>query len=86
MHALGTGIAILLAILICAGGAAIAIFRKYKVSQSKGAGASEAGGQTKEGALSKRFYRSSEIVQNRTKPREPIDIQYSCFGSLNAVW
>lgn len=35
MHALGAGIAILLAILICAGGAAIAIFRKYKVSQSK---------------------------------------------------
>ena len=53
MHALGAGIAILLAILICAGGAAIAIFRKYKVSQSKGAGASEAGGQTKEGPLSK---------------------------------
>ena len=35
MHALGAGIAFLLAILICAGGAAIAIFRKYKVSQSK---------------------------------------------------
>ena len=35
MHALGAGIAFLLAILICASGAAIAIFRKYKVSQSK---------------------------------------------------
>ena len=35
MHALGAGIAFLLAILICAGGAAIAIFRKYKVSQRK---------------------------------------------------
>ena len=35
MHALGAGIAFLLAILICASGAAIAIFRKYKVSQRK---------------------------------------------------
>ena len=35
MHALGAGIAFLLAILICAGGAAIAIFRKYKVRQNK---------------------------------------------------
>ena len=39
---------------------------------SKGAGAFEAGGQTKEEVLSK--FQTSEIVQNRTKSWVAIDI------------
>ena len=35
--------------------------------QFKGAGASVVGGQTKEGALGKRYFQTSEIAQNRTK-------------------
>ena len=44
----------------------------------KGAGASEAGGQTKEGALSKRYFQTSEIAQNRTK--SPVPIVIDVFG------
>ena len=40
----------------------------------KGAGASEAFKQTKEGALSKRYFQTSKIAQNRTKSRVPIDV------------
>ena len=45
---------------------------------SKGAGASEAGGQTKEGPLSKRYFQTSEIAQNRTK--SPVPIVIDVFG------
>ena len=45
---------------------------------AKGAGASEAGGQTKEGALSKRYFQTSEIAQNRTK--SPVPIVIDVFG------
>ena len=44
----------------------------------KGAGASEAGGQTKEGALSKRYFQTSKIAQNRTK--SPVPIVIDVFG------
>ena len=44
----------------------------------KGAGASEAGGQTKEGALSKRYFQTSEIAQNQTK--SPVPIVIDVFG------
>ena len=44
----------------------------------KGAGASEAGSQTKEGALSKRYFQTSEIAQNRTK--SPVPIVIDVFG------
>ena len=44
----------------------------------KGAGASEAGGQTKEGPLSKRYFQTSEIAQNRTK--SPVPIVIDVFG------
>ena len=44
----------------------------------KGAGASEAGGQTKEGAFSKRYFQTSEIAQNQTK--SPVPIVIHVFG------
>ena len=44
----------------------------------KGAGASEAGGQTKEGALSKQYFQTSEIAQNQTK--SPVPIVIDVFG------
>ena len=44
----------------------------------KGAGASEAGGQTKEGPLSKRYFQTSKIAQNRTK--SPVPIVIDVFG------
>ena len=45
---------------------------------NKGAGASEAGGQTKEGPLSKRYFQTSKIAQNRTK--SPVPIVIDVFG------
>ena len=45
---------------------------------AKGAGASEAGGQTKEGPLSKRYFQTSKIAQNRTK--SPVPIVIDVFG------
>ena len=45
---------------------------------TKGAGASEAGGQTKEGPLSKRYFQTSKIAQNRTK--SPVPIVIDVFG------
>ena len=44
----------------------------------KGAGASEAGSQTKEGALSKRYFQTSEVAQDRTK--SPVPIVIDVFG------
>ena len=44
----------------------------------QGAGASEAGGQTKEGPLSKRYFQTSKIAQNRTK--SPVPIVIDVFG------
>ena len=52
--------------------------RPYISSSSKGAGASEAGGQTKEGPLSKRYFLTSKIAQNRTK--SPVPIVIDVFG------
>ena len=52
--------------------------KKNKWFVFKGAGASEAGGQTKEGALSKRYFQTSEIAQNRTK--SPVPIVIDVFG------
>ena len=49
-----------------------------QVSYCKGAGASEAGGQTKEGPLSKRYFQTSKIAQNRTK--SPVPIVIDVFG------
>ena len=46
----------------------------------KGAGASEAGGQTKEGALSKQYFQTSKIAHNRTK--SPVKIVIDVFGVL----
>ena len=46
--------------------------------EMKGAGASEAGGQTKEGPLSKRYFQTSKIAQNRTK--SPVPIVIDVFG------
>ena len=46
--------------------------------RAKGAGASEAGGQTKEGPLSKRYFQTSKIAQNRTK--SPVPIVIDVFG------
>ena len=46
--------------------------------KAKGAGASEAGGQTKEGPLSKRYFQTSKIAQNRTK--SPVPIVIDVFG------
>ena len=46
--------------------------------RDKGAGASEAGGQTKEGPLSKRYFQTSKIAQNRTK--SPVPIVIDVFG------
>ena len=56
---------------------AIQIFQD-KTNTVKGAGASEAGGQTKEGALSKRYFQTSKIAQNRTK--SPVPIVIDVFG------
>ena len=50
----------------------------YKHPYYKGAGASEAGGQTKEGPLSKRYFQTSKIAQNRTK--SPVPIVIDVFG------
>ena len=47
-------------------------------TKQKGAGASEAGGQTKEGPLSKRYFQTSKIAQNRTK--SPVPIVIDVFG------
>ena len=52
--------------------------RNLKILVSKGAGASEAGGQTKEGPLSKRYFQTSKIAQNRTK--SPVPIVIDVFG------
>ena len=43
-------------------------------STAKGAGASEAGSQTKEGALSQRYFQTSETAQNQTISSVPIVI------------
>ena len=54
-------------------------------STAKGAGASEAGSQTKEGALSQRYFQTSEIVQNQTISSVPIVIDVfgvNCHGQL----
>ena len=51
---------------------------EFKSSYLKGAGASEAGGQTKEGPLSKRYFQTSKIAQNRTK--SPVPIVIDVFG------
>ena len=63
-------------------GTAIKSFRKSEDQKSKlpykGAGASEAGGQTKEGPLSKRYFQTSKIAQNRTK--SPVPIVIDVFG------
>ena len=48
------------------------------VAETKGAGASEAGGQTEEGPLSKRYFQTSKIAQNRTK--SPVPIVIDGFG------
>ena len=48
------------------------------MQEVKGAGASEAGGQTKEGPLSKRYFQTSKIAQNRTK--SPVPIVIDVFG------
>ena len=48
------------------------------LGSDKGAGASEAGGQTKEGPLSKRYFQTSKIAQNRTK--SPVPIVIDVFG------
>ena len=48
------------------------------LNRFKGAGASEAGGQTKEGPLSKRYFQTSKIAQNRTK--SPVPIVIDVFG------
>ena len=54
------------------------LYREDLLIVHKGAGASEAGGQTKEGALSKRYFQTSEIAQNRTK--SPVPIVIDVFG------
>ena len=51
---------------------------KKLIFSLKGAGASEAGGQTKEGPLSKRYFQTSKIAQNRTK--SPVPIVIDVFG------
>ena len=52
--------------------------RIFGPKTAKGAGASEAGGQTKEGPLSKRYFQTSKIAQNRTK--SPVPIVIDVFG------
>ena len=50
----------------------------YTTKSFKGASASGAGGQTMEGALSKRYFQISEIAQNQTK--SPVPIVIDVFG------